>query len=63
MVYLFFDRSIPEASRKQIVHDFRFMGFEVLGPSHSKLPVKDDRYLFMAYELDCESDESDLEED
>ena len=58
VAYLFFDRTAPERDREKIIRDFKFMGFEMLAPSHPKLPVKSKEYLFMAYELDC-----DLEED
>ena len=50
--FLFFDRSTPEDQRKQIIRSYRFLGFELLSPTHPQLPVKHDQYLFMAYELD-----------
>lgn len=61
--FVFFDNSVTVSRRKQIVHDFQFMGFELLSPSHPHLPVRVEGYLFMAYQLECEGDSSDSEED
>lgn len=61
--FVFFDNSVTVSWRKQIVHDFQFMGFELLSPSHPHLPVRVEGYLFMAYQLECEDDSSDSEED
>ena len=60
--FLFLDRSIPESSRKKVLRDFRFLGFELLGPSHNKLPVRSEEYIFMGYEINP-GDGSDSDED
>ena len=61
--FVFFENSVAVSRRKQIVRDFQFMGFELLSPTHPHLPVRVEGYLFMAYELECEGDSSDSEED
>lgn len=57
--FVFFDCSVSGSQRRQLVHDFRFMGFELLAPAHPLLPVKSEGYLFMAYQLECESETED----
>ena len=50
--YIFFDCSTPELCRKEILHNFRFLGFELLSPTNPKLPVRSDEYVFLGYEID-----------
>ena len=62
--YLFFDRTTPEPERKRIIHDFRYLGFELLSPSHPSLPLTSPDYLFLGYDLDSGGDsDSDADDD
>lgn len=58
--YIFFERSTSESCQKQILRNFRFLGFELLGPIHPKLPVRSDEYVFLGYEIDPGGD-SDID--
>ena len=58
--YIFFERSTSESCQKQILRNFRFLGFELLGPVHPKLPVRSDEYVFLGYEIDPGGD-SDID--
>ena len=57
--YLFFEQSAPAESRRQILHDFRLMGFQLVPPSHTLVSSTDSRYHFMAYELDGEDSDNE----
>ncbi len=61
--YIFFERSTSESCQKQILRNFRFLGFELLSPIHPKLPVRSDDYVFLGYEIDPGGDsDSDVED-
>ena len=61
--YIFFDCSTSESCKKQILRNFRFLGFELLSPVHPKLPVRSDEYVFLGYEIDPGGDlDSDVED-
>ena len=60
--YIFFDHSTSEIYRKKILRNFHFLGFELLSPTHPKLPVRSDEYMFLGYEIDPGGDsDSDKE--
>ena len=61
--YIFFERSTSESCKKEILRNFRFLGFELLSPVHPKLPVRSDEYVFLGYEIDPGGDsDSDVED-
>lgn len=53
---------MSDECKKQILRNFRFLGFEVLSPAHPKLPLHSDDYMFMGYEIDPGDSESDVED-
>ena len=47
--------------RRQILHNFRLMGFQLLPPSHQVVSSTGSQYYFMVYELEdgLDSDSED----
>ena len=49
---IFFKLSLPDTTRKKCLRDFKFLGFELLSPTHSLCPAGCNEYMFMAYDID-----------
>lgn len=58
-VYLFFEQSVSAELRRQILRNFRLMGFQLVPPSHPVVSSMESQYYFMAYELDGSDSDSE----
>ena len=57
--YLFFQQSVSDQLRRDILHSFNLMGFQIVPPSHPVASRMGSKYYFMSYQLEENSDGED----
>ena len=58
-VYVFFEQCVSAELRRQILHSFHLMGFQIVPPSDPTVSLVGSQYYFMSYELEDSDDDED----
>ena len=58
-VYVFFEQCVSAELRRQILHSFHVMGFQIVPPSDPTVSPVGSQYYFMSYELEDSDDDED----